>query len=119
MKNGTMFAALHKYENNDFFKANRNIIMYTPERILTYEIFASVVYSDKLIPDSYDFQTAEGRQAFLDSLFSSRDMRNQFLEGVNVSSENRIITLSTCIGSEPTKRYLLVGVLSQAQPEFP
>ena len=111
MKDDSMFGSLHDYEKADFFKENRDIIIYTPEHILTYKIFAAVTYSDAYIPFSFDFTTDEGYQEFLDSVYESKNMSNQFADDVEVTTDDRIITLSTCVGSQPNKRYLVLAVL--------
>ena len=49
MRNGTMFADLHKYEDSAFMEENCLVYVYTPEHIFTYEIFAAVVESLSLI----------------------------------------------------------------------
>ena len=115
MKNDTMFGSLHDYEKADFFRDNREVTIYTPEHILTYEIFAAVTYSDAYIPYTYDFSTDEGYQEFLDSVYDSKNMTNQFAEDVEITTEDCIITLSTCIGNKPNNRYLVLAVLKDVQ----
>ena len=115
MRDDSMFGSLHDYEKADFFKENRDIIIYTPEHILNYKIFAAVTYSDAYIPFSYDFTTDEGYQSFLDSIYESKNMTNQFADDVEVTTNDRIITLSTCVGNQPNKRYLVLAVLVDEQ----
>lgn len=115
MKNDTMFGSLHDYEKADFFINNRDVYIYTPEHIFTYEIFAAVTYSDAYIPYTYDFTKDEGYQAFLDSVYDSKNMTNQFAEDVEVTTDDCIITMSTCIGNKPNNRYLVLAVLKDVQ----
>lgn len=115
MKNDTMFGSLHDYEKPDFFKEYRDIYIYTPEHRLTYKIFAAVTYSDDYIPFAYDFTTDEGYQAFLDSIYASKNMTNQFADDLEVTTEDHIITLSTCIGGKPNHRYLVLAVLEDIE----
>ena len=61
--------------------------------------------------EGYNFLLESERQAFLDSIYESRDMRNSIDESVEVTPENRIITLSTCIGNEADHRFLVGAVL--------
>ena len=70
-----------------------------------------VVYDDRLIPAFFDFSSKEGRSAFLESVYTFDDMRNQLADNVKVSSDDRLITLSTCLASEPHHRFLLGAVL--------
>ena len=115
MKDDSMFGSLHDYEKVDFFRENRDVFIYTPEHIYTYEIFAAVTYSDAYIPFAYDFTTDEGYQEFLDSIYDSKNMTNQFAEDVEVTTDDCIITLSTCIGNKPNNRYLVLAVLKDVQ----
>lgn len=41
MKNGSMFAQLHKFEDPDFFRGNREVLIYLPDEVLHYTIFAA------------------------------------------------------------------------------
>lgn len=111
MKDDTMFGDLHKYEDSTFMKENSQVIIYTPEKILTYQIFAAVVYDDRHILKTYDFSGEGDRQEFLDSLNTLRDMRSNIDSSVEVGPQDRILTLSTCIGGEDHHRYLVEAVL--------
>lgn len=111
MKDDTMFGDLHSYEDSAFMKEHSKVIIYTPEKILTYQIFAAVVYDDRHILKTYDFSGEEDRQEFLDSLNTLRDMRSNIDSSVEVGPQDRILTLSTCIGGEDHHRYLVEAVL--------
>ena len=113
MKNGTMFGHLHDYKNEAFTNEHDTIIIYTPEHILTYKIFAAVLYDNRLITESFDFSTDEGTQAYLDSLHAVNNFRTYFRD-VEVTKSDRIITLSTCISND-AQRYLIQGVLVDEQ----
>lgn len=111
MKNGTMFGSLHEFENDIFFTEHEYAYVVTPEKNLVYQIFAVVVYSDTHILGTYDFGTEHGYEAFLDSLYTNRSMADLFREGATVTTEDRILTLSTCMKNQDDKRLLVVGVL--------
>ena len=91
------------------------MIIYTPEKILTYQIFAAVVYDDRHILLTYDFNETDDRQEFLDSLNSLRDMRSHIDSDVEVGTDDRILTMSTCIGGEDHHRYIVEAVLIDEQ----
>ena len=80
MRDGTMFKDLHKYEDAEFLKEHPEVIIYTPEKKFVYRIFAAVVYSDMHIMEGYNFLLESERQAFLDSIYESRDMRTQLMK---------------------------------------
>lgn len=111
MGNGTMFAGLHQYDDDAFFEENEYVYVVTPEKYLVYRIFAAVSYDDRHIMRKYDFTREAQRQEFLDSLKANRDMRDNFREGVEVTTESQILTLSTCIKGEDNKRLIVEAVL--------
>ncbi len=111
MKNGTMFAGLHHFEDADFFDVNPYIYIYTPEELLVYEIFAAYEHSSEHLLYNHDFTDEVAFQIYLDEVYNTRSMNCNIREGVGVSVDDRIITLSTCIANKPDKRYLVQGVL--------
>lgn len=114
MANGSMFAALHKYRDKDFFDENSIIYVYTPGHILTYRIFSAFVYDNRHILNSFNFSDPEEYGAFLEQCLNPISMTKQVREGVSVTTDDRIITLSTCTASG-RERYLVEGVLIDDQ----
>ncbi len=115
MKNGTMFGSLHKFRDAEFMKQNPNIYIYTPDCIRTYEIFAAVTYSDDHLLRTFDFTNEGDRQKYLDSIKQIRDMNSPVRDDVDVTTDSKIITLSTCIGGQPDNRLLIEAVLVDEQ----
>lgn len=111
MKNGSMFAGLHKYEDKDFLEENPYVYIYLPDKTLKYQIFAAVVFDDRHIMYCFDYNTAEGRQEFLDELKAVRTMESTYDDTVEVGTDSNIITLATCIGGQPDNRWLIEAVL--------
>lgn len=116
MKNGSMFAQLHKYEDSDFFDANREVLIYLPDEVLHYTIFAAHIYDDRHLLYSFDFTDPEVYQKYLDSIFSIRDMSANIDKDITVTTDDQIITLVTCIGSQPNNRLLVQAVLTDREP---
>ena len=116
MKNGSMFAQLHKFEDPDFFKENREVLIYLPDEVLHYTIFAAHIYDDRHLLYSFDFTDPEVYQKYLDSIFSTRDMSANIDKDVTVTADDQIITLVTCIGSQPNNRLLVQAVLTDREP---
>lgn len=115
MANGSMFAAIRKYRHEDFFNENQYVYIYTPGHILTYHIYSAFVYDNRHILNSFDFSEPEEYGAFLSQTLNPISMSRQVREGVEVTTEDRIITLSTCTGNS-RERYLVEGVLIDDQP---
>ncbi|MDD3218034.1 MAG: class B sortase [Lachnospiraceae bacterium] len=111
MRNGSMFGTLQKYRDSSYMAAHPQIIVYTPDYKRTYQIFASVVYSDRHILNTFDFTQEAGRQEYLDSILNGNDMNNIVNRDVTVDINSRILTLSTCITGQPNNRYLVEAVL--------
>lgn len=116
MKNGSMFAQLHKFEDPDFFDANREVLIYLPGEVLHYTIFATHIYDDRHLLYSFDFTDPEVYQKYLDSIFSTRDMSANIDKDITVTTDDQIITLVTCIGSQPNNRLLVQAVLTDREP---
>ena len=111
MRNGSMFGSLHKFEDAKFFNKHRKIIIYTEDDTLTYKIFAAFVHSNMHILYEYDFTDYEDFDRYLGDLYSNTDSDAHIDRKVDVDSDDRIITLSTCNHGISTQRYLIQGVL--------
>ena len=106
---GSMFGALHDFEDQEFFDKNKLILVYTPERRLVYQIFAAYRTDNLDQVQNFDFETPEGRQEYIDRIYT-HDVRAIFDPEITVTPDDRIITLSTCIANY-AYRYLVQGVL--------
>ena len=113
MKNGTMFAALHKFEDATFFEENQKIFIYTPEKEISYTIFAAYIYDDRHLMYSFDFEQKEVYASYLEEIKNMRSMNALIREEVDVTAEDKIITLVTCLGNQPDKRLLVQAVLDK------
>lgn len=114
MKNGTMFGGLSLYKDSTYMKEHDQILIYTPEHIYTYQVFAAIAYDNRHIMYAFDFSTEAGMQEYLESLASVRNMSSYIDESVEVASADKIITLSTCMGNK-AKRFLVEAVLVNVQ----
>ncbi len=108
MKDGSMFASLHSYEEEAFFEENRMVYVWTPEAVLTYEIFAAVNFPDTLITYEYDFSREEEVGRYLDDIGGCA---GNVSEDCAVTEEDRILTLSTCYSDQEFNRLLIEAVL--------
>lgn len=114
MNDGSMFAALHKYEDKDFADKHRQILVYTSEHVYSYKVFSAVMYSDTWIPGKYNDMLQSDRTAFLDSLKTDIVKNRSFnYDDIKVTEKNRIITLSTCDKKLRNNRFIVVAVLEK------
>lgn len=111
MKNQTMFATLHKFEDAMFLEENHYVYIYTPETTLVYDIFAAYQYSNKHILYEYDFTVDIDCQAYIDMIFNIRDMNANIRREVEVTKDSPILTMSTCIAGKKQNRYIVNAVL--------
>lgn len=110
MKNGSMFADLHEFEDETFFDEHRYVFIYTPDKMMVYDIFALYEFGDEHILHSYDCTSAGGFIAYLNMVFDDYKEEGNFRDDVTVLGQDRIITLSTCIKNKSENRLLLQAV---------
>lgn len=101
MKNQTMFGQLKKYRTEDFYKGHEYFAIYTENEIYRYQIFA--YYDISEFGDIYTigFEPDEEFAAFIGDM----KKRSYYDTGVEVTGQDRVITLSTC--SEKGKRFVV------------
>lgn len=112
MKNGTMFAGLHKYGDSEYLEEHPYVYIYTEEGLLVYEIFAAYESGDEHILYAHDgFEDRDVYRKYIKEILDMRTMGSVVKEGVEVTEDSRILTLSTCIAGRPNNRFLVQGVL--------
>lgn len=107
-----MFQNLHKFEDGDFFDKHENVYVYTPDKIYTYTIFAAYKYDNRHLLKSFDFSDKDVFENYLKNVLATRQMNSHIREDQEVTADDRILTLSTCVGGEPDNRYLVQAVLT-------
>lgn len=113
MLDGSMFADLHKYADATFMQEHPTVVIYMPEKKLTYDIASAIVYDDRHIMKTYDFTNEEQRKAYIDSSYGSRSMSNVVREDVPMTVDSHVITMSTCISGQDNQRFLVQAVLKE------
>ena len=109
MPDGQMFAQLHKFREERFFDEHGQILIYTPDRKLTYQVFAAYRTDNLNILVNNDFSTEALREAYIERIYTHTNFA-LFKPEYPVTASDRIVTLSTCIGN-PDYRYVVQGVL--------
>ena len=114
MKDGSMFAGLHQYEDSQFMKDHDEITIYTPNAILKYRIFAAYLSDDKHILLNYNLGREEdSRKAYIDEIMGQRTMKASLDTDVPVDESSSILTLSTCHSAGKDSRYLVQAYLTE------
>lgn len=111
MKNGTMFAGLHQYEDPEFFQEYPYVYIYSPDRVRVYQIFAAYEYTDINLITFFRMPGVMSYEEYLESIYTIDGMKNNFNTELQVTAEDKIITLSTCVANKPSRRYLVQAVL--------
>ena len=110
MRNQTMFATIHNFEDKEFFENNRYIYIYMPDKVLVYDVFAAYGRDNKHLLLSYSYTSEKNIQENFDAIFKN-EYKALFRDGVELTTEDKIISLSTCIRGEDDKRYIVQAVL--------
>ena len=111
MLNGSMFASLHDFEDKDFFDENNTFFVVTKDKVFTYLIYSAYTFDDRHILNSFNFKDNKSFQEFINSTLQPHSYNANVREGVALTTDNKILTLSTCTGGASNTRYLVQGVL--------
>jgi len=107
MKDGSMFADLHRFETPSFFLDHPYVHIYTPDgEEAVYRIFATFATPEDA--DAYKLRFGGG-EAFLSYIDDARSGAS-ISDPVEINEDDRIITLSTCIQGQDTLRHVVQAV---------
>ena len=112
MKDGSMFRHLQDYDSKSFWEKNPYFYIYTLDgRKLTYHIYSVGQVEDT--SDTYltSFESEEAYQSFLDM---TKEV-GMYDTGVEVTTEDTIVTLSTCTSASDEHRFVVRGVLEKEE----
>ncbi|MDD3361999.1 MAG: class B sortase [Hespellia sp.] len=115
MLDGSMFGGLKSYRDIAYWQEHPEIYIYTPEKKLTFRIFAAVIFSDVYIPEAYDFSTVEGMGQYITDIQSTQDVNSHVFEDAALDTNSKLLTLSTCISDQPSNRYLVEAYLTNEE----
>lgn len=110
MKDGSMFRKLDEYKDKSFWEANPYFYIYTPDgREIVYHIYSAATVKDT--DDVYltGFENDEAYQSYL-------DMTKRIAiydTGVEVTTADSVVTLSTCTSASDEHRFVVIGVKEQ------
>jgi sortase B len=108
MKNGSMFGKLKLFREEGTFEKSKYFWMFTPDLIYQYRIFAAAVVNKTGLAYQ-SFYTDEAFDEWISFAFENSEIDNQ---GIEVTKDDRVMTLSTCTGDDST-RFVVMGKLVQ------
>ncbi len=113
MLDGTFFGSLHNYKDPEFFEKNRYVYITIPGHVLVYDIFAAYETDNRHVLTLCDYSDDEDYLAYLQTCLNPPTMSRTIREGVELTADDKIITLSTCTSyyTYTNRRYLVQGVL--------
>ncbi len=115
MTKGYMFQNLYKFQDAEFFNNNKYFYIYTPTHVYTYTVYSAYQYDDRHILNSFDFSDKEVFAQYIESTKNPTFMLKNVRSDVEVTVDDKIVTLSTCLGNGKVYRYLVQGVLTNVQ----
>ena len=118
MADGSMFGTLDNFSDPDFFSANKDMFIYTPDKQLVYEVVSAYIGDDSHILNSYDFSKDEVYRDFLNNVLHPHSVQSVVREGATLDINDRIVILSTCV-DYGAGRWLVVGKLIGEIPLAP
>ena len=108
-KSEPMFHDLHEYrKSEDFLLENNEILIYQPDRILHYQVYAAFVHTNAHLLYEFDFYNKDSYQSFLNKCAAAANVDDSLAP----TTDDRLVVLSTCTGVD-TQRLLVVGVLME------
>ena len=112
-----MMGTLHYYEDEQFFNDHPTFYIYTPEKVLTYELVSAYEYDSRHIMNAFDFSDPEVVQSYFDSVLNPDSMvKNVRAHERLEAGKDHIVQLSTCTHPpNDSARYLITGVLVNEQ----
>lgn len=107
MKDGSMFNSLHSYSDQAYYEAHPVLYLNTPTQ--NYKIVVFSAYICNYDSDTYtlSFSSAEDYGAWVAKMQS----QSEFTSDVEVTVDDRVITLSTCTYEYDNARFVVQGKL--------
>ena len=118
MNNGSMFQNLHFYEDRAFFEENKEVLVYLPDRVLHYKIFAAYNYDDRhLLLANDNFTDPFVLDKFQQEILA-QSMAGYVDQNTQLTKDSHILTLSTCNASPAICRTKFSYTASRFNPSI-
>lgn len=108
MKNGSMFGKLKDFREEEVFNKSKYFWMFTDDLIYQYRIFSACVVNKTGLTYQTFFVNNEFDE-FINAAYAGSEVDTG---GVEVTRDDRVMTLSTCTGDDAT-RFVVIGKLAQ------
>ncbi len=111
MYDNMMFTTLHWFEGKEFFEETPYVYIYLPGKVLVYQIYAAYTTNNMNQLTTYDYSNPVNFQAYLDYTRSGSRPTDHYRYDIELTYDNHILTLSTCVDQHHELRYLVQAVL--------
>lgn len=108
MKNSTMFGTFPNYASQEYYEAHPVLYLLTPEKNFRVELLAG--YLTDPADEIYTFADSRAQR---DELVGMAVGKSDFTASVDIGTEDKLVTFSTCAYNTEDARYILVGVLKE------
>jgi sortase B len=115
MREGTMFADLHRFADAAFFEENPHIFVYTEDDIFVYQIISARRTTDNHILFAYDLFKDNSFLGYLNNITNAQAVIGIADDTIGFTADSRIIALSTCVTGSPRERFVVHGILIERE----
>lgn len=99
MKSDMMFGTITNYTNQDYYEKHKEMYLFTENKNFKIKLLSGYI-----VPENSNIYN-------LDNSFEFINENSTFKSDIDVSSNDRLITLSTCSYEYEKARYILIGIL--------
>ena len=110
MRDGSMFALIDDYIDPAFCEAHPFFYLNTPTQNYRVDIFAGFTTD----PESFVYTTAFGEESDFAAYLNTLRSLSDFSVPTELSSSDRILTLSTCTSRTKTERFTVNAILQES-----
>ena len=107
MMDGSMFAALHYYADEDFYKEHKEFHVFTEEHHYVYKVMSAFVTDVNGIVYRSTFSSDEDYVDYLNTIAGACPYETDYGE---LTADRKVITMSTCLGNDDDHRFVVVAI---------
>lgn len=115
LKDKTMFSSLSFFEDEETLEEDHYFYIYTEDYVYVYQVFAAYEFPSIHLLDNYDLSNEYVYAQYIKDIFfmdSTNARIANIRHDIEVTKEDKIVTLSTCTNDhDASLRFLVTGVL--------
>ncbi|NLY81281.1 MAG: class B sortase [Clostridiales bacterium] len=107
MNDGSMFCSLEDYSGIEYYNEHKTIDIITPDNWYEMVVFASFIPKAGSEVYTMNIESTESKEMLLDYIKAQSDIET----GIDVTADDKIVTLSTCAYKFENARTVVIGKL--------